>query len=103
MSNNLQQTLKKRYERIIEHTNKIWQLEKVKYDVRSNLVKQQENLSSAKKASASYAMSRTKNNLSMAASIADNQKSIDKSKEELDKIKEKQLVYLDKIKSILEL
>lgn len=97
MSNELENTLKKRYEKIIDYTNKIWNLEKEKYNHRSDFVNHVDDLSVANKASARFAMNPSDSNLRSAANISVSKEALDRDKKEIDKIKEDQLLYLDKI------
>ena len=103
MSTELENTLKKRHEKIVAYTAKIWELEKEKYNFRADFVHHSTDLSVARNASAKFAMTQADNDLSLAASAAVSQDSLARDKAEIDKIKAAQLIYLGKIKAILEL
>jgi hypothetical protein len=100
MNQDISKTLKKRHEKMVEYLNEIWKLEKDKFYIREALVDLNDDLSASREALSKLNV-RTKNNISLGANLKPTQNSIAKINKELSAIKNKQLEFLEKIKSII--
>ena len=90
MNQDIDKTLKKRYEKMVEYLNEIWKLEKDKFYFRKILIDLNDDLSASREASSKLNV-RTKNNISLGANLKPTKDSIIKTNKELLFIKNKQL------------